>query len=714
MRSETFRSHIWRFALRWALHATMLFLVASSDAGARQTTKSDDFANAAKAAENARESGRRPEAIELYKKSVALRPDWAEGWWYLGTLQYDADQFRAAIPAFQQLTKLMPELAAARNFLGLCEYETGAYDVAKTDLEHGQTAEQPDDEESGRAAAYHLALLLNRAGDFDKSAALIAKVFAAGSFPTEAQFALGIATLHVALLPQEIEPSKDAIVSKIGEAATLQLQGRAAAAARVYAEAAERNAHLPYIHFAHGSALAASGDNEGALKQFREELNIFPANGDARTAIDNLEAKRGGTIGTRDNSNKRPKIISATTRDADIAKLYSRSAPDSTTHPAANQPGSTDFEEEFERLKRVATTLQSAGKFDEAIASLEKATALRPNWDEGVWNLAMLSYARGRPAEALRALSIWTARNPNSGTAWAVMGLCEFALRDFENSLLHFARADSLGFTGSPESVRTARYHYAMLLVHAGKFSKASQILSERALNTASDNELQFIGGLASLHLQQFPAEVSAAQKPLVERTGKAIAFLNVSKYDDGLSELKRLVSDYPKAPRLHFLYGKGLSALSNYDEAAMQFEQETKLSPLDSESFVDLALTQLQQHHTEEALAPAERATQLAPESAEAHYALGRVNLDLRRNDAAASELALAARLAPSSPEIHFNLAKAYARQNQPEKAEAERAIFARLSELAELQRAGNRNQTYGEKRGEGTLSSAPADPRQ
>jgi tetratricopeptide (TPR) repeat protein len=280
----------------------------------------------------------------------------------------------------------------------------------------------------------------------------------------------------------------------------------------------------------------------------------------------------------------------------------------------------------------------------------------------------------------------------------------------FDNSLLHFDRADSLGFTGSPESVRTARYHYALLLVHAGKFSKASQILSDRSLNAAGDADFQLVIGLASLHIQLFPADISAAQKPLIERTGRAVALLNASRYDDGLPELKRLITDYPTAPSLHFLYGKALSALSNYDEAAEQFEQESKFSPLEPASFVDLALTRLQQHRVEEALTPAKKAVQIAPSSAEAHYALGRVNLELRHNDAAVSELELAAHLAPTSPEVHFNLAKAYARHNLPEKAASERAIFARLSDMAERQRAGNRNQKYGETRGEEILSSAPA----
>src|SRR6516225_10236166 len=87
----------------------------------------ESFEELAKAATAAREAGKTEEAIQDYKRALEIRPDWNEGWWYLGTLEYDTDHYAEAIPAFQRLTQLSPGLGGGWDFLGLCEFETKNY-----------------------------------------------------------------------------------------------------------------------------------------------------------------------------------------------------------------------------------------------------------------------------------------------------------------------------------------------------------------------------------------------------------------------------------------------------------------------------------------------------------------------------------------------------------------------------------------------------------
>ena len=75
----------------------------------------------------------------------------------------------------------------------------------------------------------------------------------------------------------------------------------------------------------------------------------------------------------------------------------------------------------------------------------------------------MLHYSAGHYPEAVSELKRWTERRPNLGTAWAVMGLCEFEMKDYKNALIHLQRGEDLGFGGSPEAVGLARYHLAVL-----------------------------------------------------------------------------------------------------------------------------------------------------------------------------------------------------------------------------------------------------------
>src|SRR5262249_22072358 len=96
-----------RFARRATclILALCLFAVISPNRVLAQSgpAQQSDFYSIAKAATAARESGDTAAAIRSYKRSVELHPDWQEGWWYLGTLQYDADRYADAIPAFQNL-----------------------------------------------------------------------------------------------------------------------------------------------------------------------------------------------------------------------------------------------------------------------------------------------------------------------------------------------------------------------------------------------------------------------------------------------------------------------------------------------------------------------------------------------------------------------------------------------------------------------------------
>jgi len=684
---------------RVACSCAVLFFLAlprAWSAPLQQTAPAGEFSTISDSATKARESGQTAKAIELYRQAVSLKPDWAEGWWYLGTLQYDADQYAAAIPAFQSLTRLIPQSPAPWNFLGLSEFETGAYDAAKADLERGHAAASGEDDETRRPATYHLALLKIRAGAFSEGIELMKQDFATGPIPDNAKTAFGLATLRVGLLPSDVDPSKDALIARIGEAAALLAQGKKDAAIRAYSDLESQNTNVPFFHFAYALALEAAEDKAGALAQYSKELKVFPANTEAHLAIDRLNGKPIDVV--QDNS-----------PDSRVAKLYAR---ENAALLARDSPANGN-DIVFEQFKQEAASNAAAGKWNESIAALKRALEIRPNWDDGLWQLAAICFSQGRMEESLRALKLWTARNPNSGTAWAMTALGEFALHDFDNSLVHFERAESFGFTGSQDSVRTALYRYALLEIHASRFTKALQLLADRRLNSTSDPQLQFAIGLASLRLAKFPEEMPPAQMPLISMTGEAMALLYASRYDDGLPRLKALTEQFPSTPLLHFLYGKALSSLSNYDEAAEQFLLEIGLSPSQPSAFTDLALTRLQQHRPADGLDPAQRAVKLAPDSAEAHYALGRIYLDLKKNDEARSELETAARQAPQSPEIHFNLAKAYARTNQLDRADAERAIFARLNDAAEKQRAGNHNQTYGELRGETGISTNPPSPQ-
>jgi len=114
----------------------LLFLLFAETQKGPAPAAAQRFAQVSKQAAQAREQERLEEAVQLYREGVRLRPDWKEGWWYLGTMFYDQDRYEEARAALGRFTVLDPKVAAAWAFFGVCEYETKAYDEALGHLEH--------------------------------------------------------------------------------------------------------------------------------------------------------------------------------------------------------------------------------------------------------------------------------------------------------------------------------------------------------------------------------------------------------------------------------------------------------------------------------------------------------------------------------------------------------------------------------------------------
>src|SRR5712691_632314 len=89
-------------------------------------------------ADQARDSHDLDKALVLYRQALGFRPGWAEGWWSLGTILYDRDNYPEAARAFQRLVALRPDHGSARVMLGLCQFELGQDESALRNIQKGR------------------------------------------------------------------------------------------------------------------------------------------------------------------------------------------------------------------------------------------------------------------------------------------------------------------------------------------------------------------------------------------------------------------------------------------------------------------------------------------------------------------------------------------------------------------------------------------------
>ena len=686
-----FRRHLRRLAMCCCV--ALLVLCGGDRVGFGQASGAGEtFQAVAEAAANAREAGKADEAIRDYARAVALRPDWAEGWWYLGTMQYDRDRYAEAIPALRKLVQFAPNLGSAWAFLGLSEFETRDYDSSLADLQKAHSIGVADDHELARVSGYHLALLLNRRGEFERATSLLLSLSGQGELPPQIKSALGMALLRIPLLPDQVDPSQEAFLQSAGEAAATAARNPAHAV-DVLGKLMKEHPQAPYLHYAYGLALATEGQTEEALAAQQRETEISPESLLPRIQIITLQlvlhqfpaalrSAQQGVALVPDSSAAHELLAKALE-----ANGKHQQAADETRKAATLFPEKVRADEQTARLYGIpsgATPSSRAGNAKPADANPAE------------WQQAMNDYASRRYPEAIGALKKWVEAKPGDGTAWAVMGLAEFELHDYDNSLIHLQRGQQLGVGASSQAIELAKYRLGSLLIRKGQFEMATDLLGPLAGQPPLASEIQFALGLALLRIPSLPDDVDSGRHSLVEQAGDVAQLLLASKYDQAFPKLEKLIAEYPTTPFLHYAYGTALDSLSQYDEAKAQMRAEIQISPQSAMPWTRLASIALRQRGPDEAMPAAQNAVRLAPDSADAHYVLGRAWADSGDAGKAIPELERASQLSPDSPEIHFALAKAYARANQPEKASEERTTFARLNTLAEQQRAQRGDQAY------------------
>jgi tetratricopeptide (TPR) repeat protein len=736
-RSNQFRQNKhWFFSL-----ALSFILVCPTAAPAQQTSPESQpnptFEQLSTQAASAREAGRVDDAIRDYQSALKLQPNWAEGWWYLGTLNYDADHYAEAIPALQSLVALNPQMGPALAFLGLSEFETKDYKNSLIDLQQAQQHGYGNDAELANVATYHLALLFNWSGEFEKTAEVLASGLSHTRPPDEIKVALGMALLRIPLLITEVDPGKDALIHAAGEAAVLLDAGNSAAAADALQQLLRDYPTTPYLHYAYAAALASASKSAQALRELAEESKVSPRSAlpyvrmaalrlqlhqakqalpPARHAVllappshaaHEVLAQTLKSLGEVQEATKElaaAKKLQANRVEIDLAQrqLYVRHQSEETA---------ADFQDSFDALSQKAPVAQAAGQMDAALAYYQRALALRPQWEEGWRNLGTLYYAGARYPDAIAALKNAAAINPRNGNVWALLGLSEFATKDYKNSLIHLERGSDLGFAGNAAAVQVARYHLAVLLNRNGEFDRATELLTPEVTSGPPDEQVKFALGMALLRIPLLPDELDPSSDPLVRLAGETAVLLSGSKYDEAFSKFQQLLKMNPNTPYLHYVYGTALASASRYDEADQQLAEETKITPTSALPFLRRSTIALQLHQAENAAQFAQRAVQLAPESAEAHYLLGRSWLELGKIADAVMELETARGLAPNSPEVRFSLARAYAKAGQPDAAEQERAAFERLNALVQSQRSRSGSQAYGAIQNQSGIRAAEAE---
>jgi len=281
---STSKQRMPRPVQRGLLMAMLLVSLTLFSVHAQAQDAAPQFSDVAGRAAAARDQGNLSQAISLYNQAVQLKPDWAEGWFYLGMLQYSADSYQPAIEAFNHLLTLQPTAVPGMALRGLCEFETGAYDDALRDLDTAVAHGAAKDPRNEQILRYHLAQVLTRASRFQDAQTQYGFFATEGISSADLLVGLGLAGMRIPSLTQDVTAADRDFYQTVGQAGYTELAADTQGADAQFQALFTRYPTTPKLHFFYGFLLFPHAP-ELAVEQFKTEVALAPSNVEAHAML---------------------------------------------------------------------------------------------------------------------------------------------------------------------------------------------------------------------------------------------------------------------------------------------------------------------------------------------------------------------------------------------------------------------------------------------
>lgn len=264
---------------------------------AQSTTSQTGFDTLAKQAADAQSADQLDEAVSLYKRALAMRPDWAEGWSSLGRIEYERHNYSAAKEALSHILQMSPDDGNASVLMGLCEFELGQNENALKHLERGKQFGVTDPN-LRFAVIYHEGLLLLRSESFKAAQVSLSLLCGAGMQGAEVLENIGLAYLRILPKDSPLAGTTGAeIAQRVGHAACLAAQKQFDDAREEYRALEQEYPKYPYIHYAVGRFWVDMDDVSAAVAEFQQELQNQPNDINSRLEIAAAEYKLDSAAG---------------------------------------------------------------------------------------------------------------------------------------------------------------------------------------------------------------------------------------------------------------------------------------------------------------------------------------------------------------------------------------------------------------------------------
>jgi len=293
---------------------------------------------------------------------------------------------------------------------------------------------------------------------------------------------------------------------------------------------------------------------------------------------------------------------------------------------------------------------EEQGRFDEAIASFQKAVALKPRLHGANLFLGIAYFRLNRLDKALAAIQKECASYSKDAPAWMWLGVVRLA-------------------HGKPE--------------------EAAEALDKAAKLAPDDMDILYHRGRAHLQVSKNSYGRMFKVDSHSWRVHQVLAQANAEadRHTDAVAEYLAAIKLAPSQPGLHEELGSEYRSLGKVQEAEESFLRELEIAPHNVLAKYELGVLAVEQSDGAKGKELIEAALKEQPGLLHSDYHLGRAEMLLGNDAAAARHLERATTAAGSNPEVveqsWYQLGIVYRRLHRMEEAQKALATFQKLKDL-------------------------------
>ncbi|HYM79118.1 MAG TPA: tetratricopeptide repeat protein [Candidatus Dormibacteraeota bacterium] len=331
-----------------------------------------------------------------------------------------------------------------------------------------------------------------------------------------------------------------------------------------------------------------------------------------------------------------------------------------------------------------ATEAMRVGNLDAAASGFAAVVRQAPAFAEAHFNLGLVNEERGRYEEAIASLEKAIALKPHLHGANLFLGITEFRLNHLDKARLAVARE-----TASYPKDASAWMWLGVVCLAQDKAEDAADALDRAAKLNPNDQDIFYHRGRAHLlvsknsyaHMFKLNSQSWLVHRVLAQANSEA------ERHTDAITEYELAIKLAPAQPGLHEELGSEYRAVNKIDEAEAEFKTELEIDPHNVLAKYKLGAIAVEKGDGAKGKELIEEAQREKPDLVHLDYNLGRSEMLLGNDEAATSHFERTVKT-DTDPDVveqaWYQLGTAYRRLHRMDEARAAIATYQQLKDEA------------------------------